>query len=466
VSKRNDSLMPPHNIEPEKIVLGSMLRDNSTIGDLLQIVRPGSFYRAGHQTIFAAILDLYDRGDVVDTVTLAELLKQRGQIDDIGGYVYLNELQEAAPTGCNAETHARIVRENAVQRWLIIAGNKIVRDAQDHVAPADEMLEQADRTIIAVAQDALIGQAATLAEQVLPAYDRIDERSRRRQEGLSISGLPTGFIDLDDKTGGLQNSEEIVIAARPSAGKTALLLCMARHIVVEEHLPVFIVSLEQTTADLTERLLCCEARVDTYKVRAGLINDDDARQLREAGKRLREGAVMLIDDTPAQGMLRIAANARRFKLRHQIRAVFIDYLQLIEPDNRRDNRQEQVAGISTRLKQLARELKIPVVAMAQLNREQENRPGNRPRLADVRESGKIEADADVVMLLHRPELYENCTRPDVVDVIVAKQRNGPTGDITLTFRKKFMRFENYVPECPNEMHADRTVSTNGVAGRH
>jgi replicative DNA helicase len=264
---------------------------------------------------------------------------------------------------------------------------------------------------------------------------------------MSISGLPTGYIDLDDKTAGLQNSELIIIAARPSVGKTAFALNLVRHIAVEEAQPVFFVSLEQSRIELAERLLCCQARVDSHKLRKGHLSADDIQKLSEAGEVLRP-AKLWIDDSPGQGMLRIAANARRLKLRHKIGLVVIDYLQLIEPDNRRDSRQEQVANISRRLKFLARELQIPVVALAQVNRSSEDRQDHRPRLADLRESGSIEQDADTVMLLHRPEMYEPGQHEGTVEVLIAKQRNGPTGEITLTYIKQFMRFENFAVAEP------------------
>ncbi len=269
---------------------------------------------------------------------------------------------------------------------------------------------------------------------------------RDTKHGRPISGLPTGYLDLDEKTAGLQNSELVIVAARPSVGKTSFALNIVRHLAVEQKIPTLFVSLEQSRIELAERLLCCHARVDSHKVRKGHLSSDDMQQLTQAAQDMSE-APLYIDDTPAQGMLRIAANARRLK-RQGLKAVFIDYLQLIDPDNRRDSRQEQVAAISRRLKFLARELEIPVVALAQVNRSSEDRQDHRPRLADLRESGSIEQDADTVMMLHRPELHEPGQHEGVIEVIVAKQRNGPTGEITLTFLKQFMRFENFAVETP------------------
>jgi replicative DNA helicase len=432
--------LPPQNRDAERSVLGSMLRDNGIIGDIVQLLRVDNFYHDAHQKIYLALIALYDKAHPADLVTLANYLVEQKQLEDIGNYAYLAELWDAAPTAGNAEYYARIVRDKAVVRNLIHASNEILRDAYDQAQPADELLEAAERKIFDIAQLGVTGQTFTLEQALAEAYDRIDTRHQHDQ--ASISGLPTGFIDLDEKIAGLQNSELVIVAARPSVGKTAFALNLARHIAVEEKQPVLFVSLEQSRIELAERLLCCQARVDSHKLRKGHLSADDMQKLIEAGGELR-GAGLFIDDTPGQGILRIAANARRLKMRHGIKAVFIDYLQLIEPDNRRDNRQEQVAHISRRLKFLARELQIPVVSLAQVNRSSEDRQDHKPRLADLRESGSIEQDADTVMLMHRPELYEPGQRHNEVEVIIAKQRNGPTGDIILTFLKEFMRFEDY-----------------------
>jgi replicative DNA helicase len=437
--------LPPQNREAERSVLGSMLRDNGIIGDVVQIVRAENFYSDAHQKIYVAIVALYEKAHPADLVTLAEYLREQKQIEDIGGYPYLAELWDAAPTAANAEYYARIVRDKAVVRNLIHASNEILRDAYDQAQPADELLEGAEKKIFDIAQLGVTGQTYTLEQALAEAYDRIDTRHQR--DPMSISGLATGFVDLDEKTAGLQNSELVIVAARPSVGKTAFALNLARHMSVEERQPLFFVSLEQSRIELAERLLCSQARVDSHKLRKGHLNAEEMQRLIEAGGTLGK-AKLFIDDTPGQGMLRIAANARRLKMRQNIRAVFIDYLQLIEPDNRRDNRQEQVATISRRLKFLARELQVPVVALAQVNRSSEDRQDHKPRLADLRESGSIEQDADTVMLLHRPEMYEPGQHEGTVEVLIAKQRNGPTGEITLTYLKQFMRFENFAVGIP------------------
>jgi replicative DNA helicase len=433
--------LPPQNRDAERSVLGSMLRDNGIIGDVVQIARLENFYSDAHQKIFQAIVALYDKAHPADLVTLAEYLKEQKQIEDIGGYPYLAELWDAAPTAANAEYYARIVRDKAIVRNLIHASNEILRDAYEQSQPADELLGDAEKKIFEIAELGVTGQTYTLQQALKEAYDRIDLRHTRDAHDPA-SGVASGFVDLDEKTAGFHNSELVILAARPSVGKTALALNLARHMAVEEKHPIFFVSLEQSRIELAERLLCCQARVDSHKLRKGHLASDEMQRLIEAGGVLGK-AKLFIDDTPGQGMLRIAANARRLKMRHHIRTVFVDYLQLIEPDNRRDNRQEQVATISRRLKFLARELQIPVVALAQVNRSSEDRQDHRPRLADLRESGSLEQDADTVMMLHRPEMYEPGQHEGTVEVIIAKQRNGPTGEITLTYLKQFMRFENF-----------------------
>jgi replicative DNA helicase len=394
-----DERTTPHSRDAERCLLGSMLRDNAVIGDVLQIVRLENFYFDAHQKIFQGITSLYDKAHPVDLVTLAEWLREQKYIEDIGGYAYLGELWESAPTAANAEYYARIVRDKAIVRNLITAGTEILRDAYDQAQPADELLEASERKILDVAQLGITGQTATLVEAMGEAFDRIDART---QKDYVESGLPTGYLDIDEMTAGLHNSELIILAARPSVGKTAMALNICRNVVVGDSVrgvppvPVFFVSLEQSRVELAERLLCAQARVDSHKLRKGHLSSDDMDKLIKAGDVLRQTR-LFIDDTPAQGMLRIAANARRLKKRHDIRLVVIDYLQLIDPDNKRDSRQEQVAQISRRLKFLARELKVPVLALAQVNRSSEDRQDHRPRLADLRESGCLAGDTLVTL---------------------------------------------------------------------
>ncbi|MCZ2343885.1 MAG: replicative DNA helicase [Bacteroidales bacterium] len=446
--------IPPQSREAEMGLIGSVLRDNLVLNDVLNIIRPDNFYFDAHQKLFQAILDLYTQGKPVDLLILHENLKQRKQLEDIGGPQYLAELWDAAPTAANATYYAGIIREKAIVRNLIHASTELLRDAYDGVTPADELLGQAERRVLEIAEKGTTGETFTLAATLKDAFNRIDERAGR--ENLHVTGIASGFADLDNLTAGLQNSELVILAARPSVGKTAFALNMVRHAVVESRVPVFFVSLEMARIELAERLLACQSRVDSFKIRKGNLNSDDIGKLMTAGEQLkgnpRDGYVQLfLDDTPSQTMLRIAANARRLKLRHGLKLVVIDYLQLIEPENRRDPRQEQVAQISRRLKFLARELNIPVIALAQVNRASEDRQDHRPRLSDLRESGSIEQDADTVMMLHRPGRSDKSVEDNTLEVIIEKQRNGPVGTVTLTYIKQYMRYENYFPEVGGGM---------------
>jgi replicative DNA helicase len=438
--------LPPQSLEAEQGVLGSMLLQQDCIHDIVELLTPDCFFKDSHRKIYEVILHLYADGKTVDPLIVREELKRRGYLEPVGqGELtteYLGRLLEAVPTAAHAHYYARIVREKAIARKLIEAATQIVRQAYDPTTDADELLQEAERAIFDIAQARLVGETLRLADVLAEAFNRIDDRAGRA--GQLLSGLPTGFYDLDELTSGLQNSELIVIAARPSVGKTALAMNILEHVCVDEGIGALLVSLEQSRLELAERLLCSRARLDSHRLRSGRIGSSDIARLQQAADEMR-GAPLFIDDTPGRNMLQIAAIARRLRRQHQIQLVVVDYLQLIEPDNPRDSRQEQIAKISRRLKMMARDLQIPVIALSQLNRSLELREGHRPRLADLRESGSIEQDADVVMLLHRPELYEEDAEPGLAEVIVAKQRNGPTGTVRLTFLKQYTRFENYHP---------------------
>jgi replicative DNA helicase len=440
--------LPPQSRDAERCVLGSLLRENAVIADVVQIIRQENFYFDAHQKIFQAIIDIYDAGHPVDLIILADKLKQQGFIDDVGGYGYLGDLWECAPTAANAEYYARIVRDKGIVRNLIHASTEILRDAYDQIQSADDLLAKAEREILNIAEKGVTGTTSTLQQALNEAYARMD--ARKKGGHSDVSGVPSGYVDLDHLTAGFQNSELVILAARPSVGKTAMALNFVRNIVVNDRIPVFFVSLEQARIELAERLLVSVARVDSHKLRKGTLNSDEMQRILDAGGMLHK-ARLFIDDTPSQNMLRIAANARRLKLRENIRLVVIDYLQLIEPENRRDPRQEQVSQISRRLKFLARELEIPVMALAQVNRTSEDRQDHRPRLSDLRESGAIEQDADTVLMLHRPGKADGGIDDNLIEVLVAKQRNGPTGDITLTYLKQFMRYENHAIGAGIEM---------------
>ena len=452
--------LPPHNKDAERGVLGGILRDPDRLAVVQQIIRTENFYFDHHQKIFQALVDLENDNQPLDLVLLHERLRKNKQLEDVGGVPFLTELWEAVPTGANAEYHAHLVRDAAMIRSLIHSGNEILRDAYDRTQPANELVAQAERLIMEIARAGLVGETKTLKEAVHDAMVRLD--SRIGKDNLALSGISTGYADLDTITAGLQNSELIIIAARPSVGKTAFALNLVRHVIMDFDLhgesprnppAVLFVSLEQSRIELAERLLCCHALVDSHKVRTGRVSSEEVQKLMDANDRFRH-TKLYIDDTPSRSMIQIAATARRLMNKEKrqdgggLRLVVIDYLQLIEPENRRDPRQEQVAQISRRLKFLARELNIPVIALAQVNRSSEDRQDHKPRLADLRESGSIEQDADVCMMLHRPGIYDKSDERNdrILEVIIAKQRNGPTGEVTLTYLKQFMRYENYSPE--------------------
>jgi len=448
-SDPNLDRLPPHSKEAERGVLGGLLRDPDTMSDLLQLIRAENFYFDAHQKIFQALLDLYNESKPLDLVILFERLKTQKMVEDVGGLAYITEIWEAVPTGANVEYHARIIRDHAMIRSLIHTGNEILRDAYDRSQSADELVAQSERKIMEIGKSSMIGDTTTLVEAMKEAFHRID--ARQGKDHLSISGLASGYVDLDNLTGGFQNSELVIVAARPSIGKTAFALNFVRNIIVEEKVAVLFVSLEQSRIELAERLLCSQSRVDSHRLRVGHTSSDEIQKLMDGGDILRKTR-LYIDDTPSRNMLQIGATARRLMKKEEknggLRLVVIDYLQLIEPESRRDPRQEQVAQISRRLKFLARELQIPVVALAQVNRSSEDRQDHRPRLADLRESGSIEQDADTCLMLHRPGKYEGGGQDDnVLEVIIAKQRNGPTGDLTLTYLKQYMRFENFIADA-------------------
>jgi replicative DNA helicase len=440
--------LPPHNKEAERGVLGGILRDPETLHEVQVLITVDNFYFDAHQKVYQAICDLVSENKPPDMVLIHERLKQNKQLEDVGGPEFLAELWESVQTGANVEYYAKIVRDMAMTRSLIHASTEILRDAYDRTHSAEEMVSVAERKIMDVAKAGIVGETKTITDALKETFNRID--SRAGKDALSISGISTGYVDLDNITAGLQNSELVIIAARPSVGKTAFALNLVRNVIVEDKLPVLFFSLEQSRIELAERLLCSQSRVDSQKIRKGHLNSEDISKLMEAGDYLRRTR-LYIDDTPSRSMLQIAATARRLKKKHEkdggLRMIVIDYLQLIEPENRRDPRQEQVAQISRRLKHLARELVIPVVALAQVNRASEDRQDHKPRLADLRESGSIEADADTCMMLHRPAMFDGEQDDNILDVIIAKQRNGPTGEIRLTYLKQFMRYENHIADA-------------------
>lgn len=434
--------MPPQDIEAERSLLGSMLLNREAIGDVLPIIgqRPERFYRPDHRRLFQVLIEMYDRGDPIDLVTVRNELARRAILKDVGDVDYLVQLAESVPSHLHAEHYAHLVCDKAMLRDLIAAAGEVIETAHDHREDAKEILDRAEQLLFHVTDQRVSEQAELIRALLDETFHQLEER-----QGHYITGLRTGFIELDDMLSGLQRGEMIIIAARPSMGKTAFGLNVAEHIASHERRPVVFFSMEMSKQAVAQRLLCARARVDSHKLRRGAWSDRDWEDLTNASSGLQD-APLLIDDTPGMSVLELRAKTRRLRKRQAIEAVFVDYLQLMRAPGRSDSRQQEVSEISRGLKALARELNIPVVVMAQLNRNPEQRTGNRPRMSDLRESGAIEQDADVIMLLHREEYYQkenpNPEIQGIAEVIVDKQRNGPTGIVKLFFNQKLTRFDN------------------------
>lgn len=432
--------LPPQNLDAERSVLGSILLANEAIDEIADILQPEYFYSEAHRRMYAACRDLYDRGiRGIDPVTVAEELDRRGELADVGGVPYLTEVLEAVPHAAHVKYYAGIVRDKWIQRSLIYACTEILRESYDPASDTDELLQHAEQRIFRILEQQEATEKLEIGEILMEAWDRINERLENTG---TISGLTTGFVDLDAKTNGLQPSELVVLAARPSMGKTALVCNIAEAVARREQRGVLIFSLEQSRLELAERFLCLRAKVNGHDVRSGNLNEDQRHALMQASSELSE-LPLYIDEQPGRSMAQISAISRRMKRRSNLGLVIVDYLQLIEPEQKTVPREQQISQITRRLKYLAKELHLPVIALAQLNRGVELREDKRPRLADLRESGAIEQDADLVMFLHRPDAYDPEDNPGLAEVIVAKHRSGPTGIVNLTWRKEFMRFENF-----------------------
>ncbi len=438
---------PPYSEEAEQAVLGAMLMDADAVLRAAELVDDTMFYREGHRRIFRALVALSERGEVVDSLLLAEELKRRGELDASGGKDYLGVLLDAVSTAANVEYHARIVREKALLRRLIETSTSIVADAFEARQSAAELLDAAEQRIFDVSQQRGDRGFTRIKELMWPTMERIEQLQRG---GKTITGVPSGFTDLDDMTSGFQAADLIIVAARPSMGKTAFILNVAQYAAIEHNIPVAVFSLEMSKEALVQRMLTAEARVDGQKLRKGMLRDDDfPRMARAAG--ILSAAPIWIDDTAGLTLLEIRSKARRLKADAGIGMVVVDYLQLIAGPTNSESRQQEISQISRSLKALAKELTVPVVALSQLSRAPEQRTGDhkRPQLSDLRESGAIEQDADLVMFLYRQEMYDGPVDKDGnslegrAEVIVGKQRNGPTGIVNLHFHKAYTRFENY-----------------------
>ena len=435
--------IPPQDIEAERSLIGSMMLSRDAIGDVLPIIHRNEserFYRPDHRKVFEVLVDMYDRGDPIDLVAVRNEFDRRSLLEEIGGVDYIVQLAESVPSHLHAEHYARLVRDKATLRDLIVAAGKITDQAYSHHEDAREILDRAEQALFQVTEQRIAEQAEPIRHQLEDIFQLIESH-----DGHYITGSPTGFIELDDMLSGLQNGEMIIVAARPSMGKTAFGLNVAEHVAVRENRPAAFFSMEMSKQAVVQRLLCSNGKVDSHKLRRGMLSDKDIQDLHEAGGRMQQ-APLYVDDTPGMSVLELRAKSRRLRARHNVEVIFVDYLQLMHTPGSADGRQQEVSEISRGLKALARELNIPIVVMSQLNRNPEGRSDNRPRMSDLRESGAIEQDADVVMLLHREEYYKKESAPEdirgVAEVIIDKQRNGPTGVIKLHFSQKYTRFDN------------------------
>lgn len=431
--------LPPQNLDAERCVLGAILLDNDVLHDIISVLTPEDFYREAHQVVFRAIREMYDLGKAIDSVTLPDELDRGGDYERIGGDDLLGEIANSVPHAANARYHADIVRQKSVSRQLIQSATEIIRDGYSNLYTSQQLLETAEQKVFAIAEDQIKGEMHELKGVLEDAMSRI---SKRAEEKHVVTGVASGFVDLDDVTSGFHPDQLIILAARPSMGKTAMALNICDHAAINLKIPSLVVSLEMGRIEIAERLLCSRSQVDGHKLRTG--RGLDYRELNKLGKAFGEmqSSPIFIDDTPSRNMLQITAMARRLKMRQDLGLIVVDYIQLIDAEEQRDSRQEQIAKISRRLKTLARELHVPVIALSQLNRGVENREDRRPRMADLRESGAIEQDADMVVLLHRPEYYDKNDQPGIAEIIVAKNRSGPTGDVKVTFRKNLAKFES------------------------
>ena len=438
--------VPPHDLDAEMSVVGSILIDPLSIAKVLQFLHPEDFYRENNGQVYRAALDLFAAGEPIDNVTLAAQLQTMGILDRIGGRAQLASIQGLVPTSANIEYYGRIVKEKAYKRRLISAGGNIAGYGYDDSIEAEEAINQAQSLVFGVADDRDQRELMRLYDLLGPAMERI---SLQMESGQGVIGVPSGFHDLDRMTGGFKDSDLIIVAGRPSMGKTALALNIALHAALDAKKSIAIFSLEMSKEQLTERLLTSQAQIDAQRLHRGLLSEAEFDRVSNSLGPLGEAAIY-IDDSPSMDELTLQLKARQAKLRHAVDLIIVDYLQLMRGRARGgdENRVQEVSSISRALKGLARELRVPVIAISQLSRQPEQRPDKRPILSDLRESGALEQDADLVVFLFRPEYYKSEEKPGVAEVIVAKHRNGPTGMVELKFRRDHTRFYNLETRRP------------------
>ena len=433
----------PHNLEAEKSVLGAILINNQAFNQAAEVIDAQDFFRDAHRRLFERMVALTDRSEPVDLVTLTNELARSGELNDVGGPAYISSLTDGVPRSANVEYYARIVKEKSTLRQLIQASTDILTRAFQGDEEPDELLDQAERSIFQIADHRMRTGFVRVGDMVDRGYQLIEQLQQHR--GL-VTGVPTGFIDLDEMTSGFQRSDLVIVAARPSVGKTSLVLNMALNAATSAAKSVGIFSLEMSREQLFLRMLTSEARVDAHRFRGGFLGEQDYARLVEAFGRLHDAKVF-IDDTPGLGVLEMRAKSRRLKLEHGLDMLVVDYLQLMQGRGRFDNRQQELAAISRSLKILAKELEVPIIALSQLSRAPEARGDHRPQLSDLRESGALEQDADVVLFIFREDLYSqdgerNPESDGTAEIIIGKQRNGPIGTVRVAFLKQYTRFEN------------------------
>jgi len=433
----------PHNLEAEKCVLGAILINNHAFNHATEVIDADDFFRDAHRRIFEKMVGLSERNEPIDLVTLKDELARAGELDEVGGPAYISSLMDGVPRSANVDHYARIVKERSTLRRLIQSATDVLARAYDAEENADELLDEAERSIFQIAENRMRSGFVRIGELVDSGYQIIE--TLQAQRGL-VTGVPSGFTDLDELTSGFQKSDLIIVAARPAMGKTSLVLNMAMNAATEADKSIGIFSLEMSKEQLFLRLLTSEARVDQHRFRGGYLGEQDYQRLVDAFARLHDAKVF-IDDTPSVGILEMRAKCRRLKMEHGLDMIVVDYLQLMQGRGRFESRQQELASISRALKILAKELDVPIIALSQLSRATETRSDHRPQLSDLRESGALEQDADVVMFIFREAMYPvagqvNPEPEGVAEIIIGKQRNGPSGTANLAFLKQFTRFEN------------------------
>ncbi|OGB87468.1 replicative DNA helicase [candidate division WOR-1 bacterium RIFCSPLOWO2_02_FULL_46_20] len=429
--------IPPQDLIAEQSVLGSILLDKNAIMRVVEILDADSFYRDAHRFIYEVVLELFDKGEPVDLITVTDLLRKAGRLDAVGGSVYVADLLNSVPTSANVDYYAKIVEEKSILRRLIEAGTNIVTNAFEERENVDQILDQAEKTVFNIALKRVREGFSKIDTVIKGVLDKIDSLYDKKE---AITGTPTGYPDLDRLTAGFQNSDLIIIAARPAVGKTAFALNIAQNAAIKYKLPVAIFSLEMSKEQLAQRMLCSEAEVDAQRLKTASLSDTGWKKLTRALGRLSE-APIYIDDSATLTSTELRAKARRLKIERGLGLVIVDYLQLMRGRMRVENRVQEISEIARSLKTLARELEVPVVALSQLSRAVEQRTDRIPRLSDLRESGEIEQTADVVLFIHREGYYNpQSERGNVAEIIIAKQRNGPVGTIELVFRKEIAKF--------------------------